>query len=228
MLGAPDRIRTYNLLIRSQVLYPLSYGRIVPTAECTARLRRASPTALAAISSLCDVREAELAATWDAVVESVSATQRRLMERIERDGLPAQWFEVLRLLLDAHDHRLPMSALARHLQMTAGGFTKLADRMARDDLIDRRNSSADRRVVYAALTTKGMRRAKEAAGLYQDALRQHLRDALTPQVLAGLAAAAQALRDVHGDALAGDQGDHILIERDPALPERRGRGRPSR
>ena len=27
--GAPDRSRTCNLLIRSQVLYPLSYGRYV-------------------------------------------------------------------------------------------------------------------------------------------------------------------------------------------------------
>jgi DNA-binding MarR family transcriptional regulator len=200
----------------------------VPTAESTARSRRALPTAVVAISSLWDVREAELAATWDAVVEGVSATQRRLVERIESDGLPGQWFEVLRLLLNAHDHRLPMNALARHLQMTAGGFTKLADRMARAELIDRRNSSADRRVVYAALTAKGMRRAKEAAGLYEDALRQHVRGVLTPNVLAGLADAAQTLRDAHGDALAQDQSDHILTERDPALPERRGRGRPSR
>ena len=28
-IGAPDRSRTCNLLIRSQVLYPLSYGRNV-------------------------------------------------------------------------------------------------------------------------------------------------------------------------------------------------------
>ena len=26
-MGAPGKIRTFNLLIRSQVLYPLSYGR---------------------------------------------------------------------------------------------------------------------------------------------------------------------------------------------------------
>jgi hypothetical protein len=28
MIGAPEGIRTPNLLIRSQVLYPLSYGRV--------------------------------------------------------------------------------------------------------------------------------------------------------------------------------------------------------
>jgi hypothetical protein len=33
--GAPGGTRTPNLLIRSQVLYPLSYGRIVPTGKST-------------------------------------------------------------------------------------------------------------------------------------------------------------------------------------------------
>jgi hypothetical protein len=33
--GAPGGTRTPNLLIRSQVLYPLSYGRIMPTGKST-------------------------------------------------------------------------------------------------------------------------------------------------------------------------------------------------
>ncbi len=32
-LGAPEGIRTPNLLIRSQMLYPLSYGRLVELVE---------------------------------------------------------------------------------------------------------------------------------------------------------------------------------------------------
>ena len=59
------------------------------------------------------------------------------------------YFAVLTLLLDSEDQRLPMSRIARDLAMTSGGFTKLADRMARDGLIDRRGSSGDRRVVFA-------------------------------------------------------------------------------
>jgi DNA-binding MarR family transcriptional regulator len=174
------------------------------------------------------VSDADVGQTWDLVLASVSATQRRLLDKIEKDGLPGPWFDVLRLLLDADGRRMPMSALAKQLQMTAGGFTKLADRMARDGLIDRRNSSADRRVVYAALTAKGTRQAKQSSALYQAALDEHIRGVLSAKSLAQLADLARALHDAHGDAESLSDGDHVLTERDPALPERRGRGRPPR
>lgn len=174
--------------------------------------------------------DADAAQTWDLVLEGVAATQQRLLAKIERDGLPGQWFDVLRLLLDADGRRRPMSTLAKHLQMTAGGFTKLADRMARDGLIDRRNSSADRRVVYAALTPKGVKVAKESAALYRAALDEHLVGVLPARSFAVLAEIARALRDAHADpeARGTHDVDHVLTERDPALPERRGRGRPPR
>ena len=174
--------------------------------------------------------DADLARTWDVVLEGVAATQRRLLAKIERGGIPGQWFDVLRLLLAADGHRLPMSTLSRYLQMTAGGFTKLADRMAREGLIDRRNSSADRRVVYAALTTKGTKVAKDSAAVYRAALAEHVQGALSASSLAQLAAATRMLRDAHTEAgaLGPHDVDHVLTERDPALPERRGRGRPPR
>jgi hypothetical protein len=34
--GAPEGIRTPNLLIRSQMLYPLSYGRMCSVFNCPA------------------------------------------------------------------------------------------------------------------------------------------------------------------------------------------------
>ena len=200
----------------------------MPTDESTGPPRRGWTTATAGASSLGRVSDADVAQTWDLVLASVSATQRRLLAKIENDGLPGPWFDVLRLLLDADGHRMPMSALARQLHMTAGGFTKLADRMARDGLIDRRNSSADRRVVYAALTPKGTRQAKQSSALYQAALDEHVRGVLSAKSLAQLADLARALLDAHADADAPGDGDHVLTERDPALPERRGRGRPSR
>jgi DNA-binding MarR family transcriptional regulator len=193
-------------------------------------MRRAWTTAAVDASSLSGVSDADVAQTWDLVLAGVSATQRRLLAKIEKDGLPGAWFDVLRLLLAADGHRMPMSALARQLQMTAGGFTKLADRMARDGLIDRRNSSADRRVVYAALTPKGARQAKQSSALYQAALEEHVRGVLSAKSLAQLADAARTLHDAHADAAdePASDGDLVLTERDPALPERRGRGRPPR
>jgi hypothetical protein len=35
-MGAPEGIRTPNLLIRSQMLYPLSYGRMCSVFNCPA------------------------------------------------------------------------------------------------------------------------------------------------------------------------------------------------
>jgi DNA-binding MarR family transcriptional regulator len=199
----------------------------VPTAESTGLARSAETTARSSASSLCDVSDADVARAWDLVVEAVFATQRRLLAKIESDGLPGPWFHVLRLLRNADENRLPMSALARQLQMTNGGFTKLADRMAREGLIDRRSSSADRRVVYAALTARGAQLAEDSSALYRAALDEHVRGVLSAEGLAQLADAAVTLRDAHAAELPNG-GEHVLTERDPALPERRGRRRAPR
>jgi DNA-binding MarR family transcriptional regulator len=172
----------------------------------------------------------DLAASWELILHGVAATHRRILSKIEHDGVPGQWFEVMRLLLGADEHRMPMSVLARELSMTAGGFTKLADRMAREQLIDRRSSSGDRRVVYAALTAKGLRQAKASIALYHAGLREHVLDVLAAQRLTGLTSAMRMLRDAHEEPHIPGSADKdmLLAERDPALPERRGRGRRSR
>jgi DNA-binding MarR family transcriptional regulator len=196
----------------------------MPTDESTGLARDAERTAAVGASSLCDVSDADVAQAWDLVLEGVFATQRRLLAKIESGGLPGPWFHVLRLLLDADENRLPMSALARNLQMTNGGFTKLADRLAREGLIDRRNSSADRRVVYAALTPRGTQLAEDSTALYRAALDEHVRGVLSVTSLAQLVDAAVTLRDAHAAELPNG-GEHVLAERDPALPERRRRRR---
>src|SRR5260221_6952134 len=120
-----------------------------------------------------DVDDVDLVASWDAIAMGFTHTHRRLLASIEAEGLPGPSFEALRLLLASDDHRLPMSRLARDLTMTAGGLTKLADRLARDGLIDRRNSSDDRRGVYAALTPKGAELAGRTLELYRAGLHDH-------------------------------------------------------
>src|SRR3954454_11824025 len=133
-------------------------------------------SSLVRVSGAAGTSGEELINSWDLVVREVAAARRRVLAKIESDGLPAPWFEVLRLLRAADEHRMPMSALARDLAMTAGGFTKLADRMAQEELIDRRGSSGDRRVVYAALTPKGVKVAESSTALYVAGLREHVLD----------------------------------------------------
>ena len=175
----------------------------------------------------------ELLARWQLITQGITLAQHRVSEQVGEEGLPAQWFATLHLLLDAPQRRLPMSRLARDLTMTSGGFTKLADRMAREGLIDRRGSSDDRRVVYATLTEVGVRTATRLTGEYVRALREHVAEVVSAADLARLAEVAQVLCEhyaqVSGDyaQAAGDEAQARAGEtsRDPAQPERRGRGR---
>ncbi len=118
---------------------------------------------------------------WRAIVAIVARTERQLLDQVEEAGIPAHWFGVLRLLLRADNHRLPMSKLAREMSFTSGGFTKLAYRIRRAGLIDRHNSDGDRRVVYATLTTDGIAAAVAGERAYLAAL--------TKQVLGAVSAA---------------------------------------
>jgi DNA-binding MarR family transcriptional regulator len=167
--------------------------------------------------------DVDLVASWDAIAIGFARTQRRLLAAIEAQGLPGPSFEALRLLLRIEEHSMPMSRLARDLSMTAGGLTKLADRLARDGLIDRRNSSADRRVVYAALTEKGLELATKTLDIYSAGLREHVLNVISATKLSELADVMHALGALHDDD--GTSDDDELMARDPALPERRGRDR---
>jgi DNA-binding MarR family transcriptional regulator len=167
--------------------------------------------------------DADLVASWGLVADTVTRSQIRVLGRVEESGLHPQWFWVLHLLLQADDHRLPMSRIAADMAMTSGGFTKLADRMARDGLIDRRNSVGDRRVIFAALTDEGLRTARRTEKLYLDGLREHVLDVLGSDRLAELAELMRRL-DQPGP-VEGASLDPVASERDPALPERRQRAR---
>jgi DNA-binding MarR family transcriptional regulator len=170
-----------------------------------------------------DIPDDELARHWHEIVRATARVQRLLDRDLEAAGLTAPWFPALDLLLAAPGHRLPMSTLARELAMTSGGGTKLAGRMAADGLIDRRGASDDRRVVHAALTPAGLRAARQARTAYLEALRRRLAGVSGPE-FAAVAAVLTRLEGADGrDQL--EVADQLAGERDPALPDRRGRGR---
>lgn len=67
-----------------------------------------------------------------------------------------------------------MTRLADEVSFSSGGFTKLADRLEADALIERRADPADRRVTNAVLTPEGERLAKRTMALVARALRGQL------------------------------------------------------
>ena len=166
------------------------------------------------------VPDDDLDAFWHSVTVGMARVQRRVDALVAESGVPAQWFAVLHQLAQAEGHRLPMSVLARDLAMTSGGFTKLADRMAREGLIDRRGSALDGRVVHATLTADGMSMAAQAAERYREALRECL-GALPADRLAAVAASMDVLAE-SGELTVVDEPEITTAEpRDPTLPDRR-------
>jgi DNA-binding MarR family transcriptional regulator len=191
-----------------------------------------------------DVSDEELIRHWHDIESATARLHRQLDADLEAAGVPPQWYPALELLLSADGHRLPMSTLARELTMTSGGFSKLADRMAADGLIDRRGTTDDRRVVHATLTVAGHELASTARAAFVRALRSRV-DRADPGGLAATAAALQRLAENApelADTGRPDDGrpvsrkgvddastpeplsPHVVRERDPALPDRRGRG----
>jgi DNA-binding MarR family transcriptional regulator len=171
----------------------------------------------------------DLVASWTIIAGAVARTHERILQTIDVGGDSPAWFTVLSLLLRNPEHRLPMNQLARELSMTTGGFTKLADRMGREGLIDRRGSFDDRRVIYATLTDAGLAVAERSDGEYKAALRVHVLDVLTPVRLAALADGAGLLQA----AVAGPErdgrppSDELLVKPRPA-GDRRERRRTTR
>jgi DNA-binding MarR family transcriptional regulator len=117
-----------------------------------------------------------------------------------------------------------MGRLAAELSMTGGGFTKLADRIAREGLIDRRNSAGDRRVVYAELTEDGLQLAKRSEAVYREQLRIHLLGALSEAEISQLDIVGQALANAYPRAVNEGRDEIVRTERSPDLPDRRRGG----
>jgi DNA-binding MarR family transcriptional regulator len=173
-----------------------------------------------------EIPDEVLAAHWHDIVSATVRLHRLLDDELEAVGVQPQWYPALEVLLRADGHRLPMSTLARELAITSGGLSKLADRMAAEGLIDRRGTTDDRRVVRATLTEEGLRVARRARAAYVQALRRRLLGAADA---AQLNATAETLRTLAAKNVddAHEVSELVANERDPALPDRRGRGRTS-
>ena len=172
-----------------------------------------------------ELSDEDLVGAWSDIVRLVQATDARILADVETDSVPAQWFAVLHLLAKAPDHRLPMSHIARDLTMTGGGFTKLADRMARDGLIDRRSAPGDRRIVNATLTPAGEALAVQLESRYRDGLHTHVLGAVSADQLRALHDLAGKLTAV-GLRVDVPEFPAAAEGRDPSLPERRRQPRP--
>ena len=75
--------------------------------------------------------------------------------------ITAQQYNVLRLLRGEHPGRLPTLALASRLVSRAPDITRMLDKLAEKDLIERERLPENRRVVQVGITANGLELLKE-------------------------------------------------------------------
>jgi DNA-binding MarR family transcriptional regulator len=101
-----------------------------------------------------------------------SSLVRRIDERMQPLELTAmQWEPMLLLSLKRAD---TVAALARESQVDCGAMTRMLDRLEEKQLLRRRRSETDRRVVHLHLTVKGQKVAREIVPVVVEELEIHL------------------------------------------------------
>lgn len=113
---------------------------------------------------------------------------KRLNKEMQADSdLNLPEYELLLALEEAGDAGLRMTELAHRLAYTAGGLTRLTDKLAAHGWIERRRSAADGRGFNVLLTAAGRAFLQRGHVLHLRHVRALFHDKLTPDEQATLA-----------------------------------------
>lgn len=112
---------------------------------------------------------------WLTLMRGMAIVNRRLAQEMQQEhGCHISWYDVLVRLLHAPGQQMTMSELADSVVMSAGGLTRLLDRMVEEGLIERVLDPEDRRLVYARLTGTGRERAAELMQGHQQRIKEYV------------------------------------------------------
>ena len=124
---------------------------------------------------------------------------RLLMRKVEqalrqRHGLAMVDFEAMVRLGRSPDRQMSMTELAEQMVLTSGGVTRLIDRLAKDELVERISCPSDRRVHWARLTDKGVETVAAALVTHLQDLDEHFFGAMSDEEEATLTSVLDRLR----------------------------------
>jgi DNA-binding MarR family transcriptional regulator len=119
------------------------------------------------------------------------AVHALLMERVGRDLAAAGCvtvgsYNALRLLHEAPGGRLRLSELARAVQLTRSGVTRLMNRLEKAGLVHREEHARDRRGSCAVLTDRGRDEWRRARAVFVRAVTEHFGSHLSDREAATL------------------------------------------
>ena len=124
---------------------------------------------------------------WKGFLLTHERIWRELETRLAPLNVSMAEYSVLALLGEAGRGGMRMSELAERSLMSSGGFTRLADRLERRGIIERRRSAADGRGFEAVLTNEGRRQLRKAWRQQHGDLRELFFDRLDDDDLRHLA-----------------------------------------
>jgi DNA-binding MarR family transcriptional regulator len=112
----------------------------------------------------------------------------------EKHGLAMVEFEAMVRLGRSSERQMSMSELADQMVLTSGGVTRLVDRLATDDLVERAFCPNDRRVHWARLTDTGVETVSAALSTHLKDLDDHYFGAMSEEERSTLSAVLDRLR----------------------------------
>jgi DNA-binding MarR family transcriptional regulator len=119
-----------------------------------------------------DLTETELAA-WRGLLRVHTALVKALdAELAAAHDLPLSSYEVLITLESAPDRKRRMAELADSVLLSRSGMTRLVDRLAKEELLERDLCTDDGRGCYAVLTDKGAELLATARPTHLDGVRE--------------------------------------------------------
>ena len=137
---------------------------------------------------------------WRSLMRLVFTLRPALDEDLQRScGLSSTEYSVLMHLSESSDRQLRMSDLADRTNLSPSRITRVIDKMAQFDLVERRAGAGDGRNTYAALTSSGMSTLQRAWPHHLRSVRKRAFDHLTPEETRALGPLLQRLAD-NGDA----------------------------
>lgn len=125
---------------------------------------------------------------WRGFLYAHDRIWREIEDGLAPLGVSMAEYSVLAMLAEAGRDGMRMSELAQRRVMSTGGFTRLADRLERRGLIERRRSAADGRGFEAVLTRDGRALLRKAWKQQHGDLRRLFFDHLDEDDLRNLAA----------------------------------------
>ncbi len=133
---------------------------------------------------------------WRTFLRAHATVVRRLeAELVAEHDLPLASYDVLVQLSEATDRRLRMTELADRVLLSRSGLTRLADRLEREGLIERKACPSDARGTLAVLTPAGLARLRAAWPTHRRGVAEHVTGRLSPAELVQLSELLDKLLD---------------------------------